>query len=71
MAGATGLEPAASGLTGRRYNQNLTTPPNVINIKAKISNTVNKKEQDKCIKITLLFKKSEKSLSEASPIEVL
>ena len=26
-AGTTGLEPAASGVTGRRYNQSLTTPP--------------------------------------------
>ncbi len=26
MAGATGLEPAASGVTGRRYNQLNYTP---------------------------------------------
>ncbi len=29
MAGATGLEPAASGVTGRRYNQLNYTPNRV------------------------------------------
>ena len=32
MAGATGLEPAASGVTGRRYNQLNYAPAEVMNI---------------------------------------